>query len=338
MPTDSDSTPPSGTMHAVEEPIDAPLVRRLLTAQFPHWAHLPLTRFPSSGTVNAVYRLGDDLAVRLPRVVTSGVEDIEKEQRWLPRLAPLLPVAVPVVLGKGVPGEGYPWPWSVHRWLEGDHPDATLLARSDGTGDDARDEVRDDVRDISGANIGDSATQLALDLAEFITALRRVDPTDAPPAYRGAPLATEDDGVRAAIRDLRGDIDTGAATGAWEAALAAPDWSGPPLWLHSDLMPGNLLLSRGRLSGVIDFETVGVGDPACDLIVAWNPLPARVRHDFRVAVGLDDATWARGRGWALAMALIQLPYYRDRNPVIAGHARHVIREVLTEHRAGDHLS
>ncbi|MFJ6573844.1 aminoglycoside phosphotransferase family protein [Streptomyces sp. NPDC091292] len=334
MPNDDmgDSTPLAGAMHADEAPIDVPLVRGLLTAQFPQWAHLPLTRFPSSGTVNAVYRLGDDLTVRLPRI-PGGVEDIEKEQRWLPRLAPLLPVAVPAVLGKGVPGEGYPWPWSVHRWLDGDHPDATRLAPTESTADDPGDPA-------NSADLADStdpAAQLALDLAEFITALHRIDPTDAPPAYRAAPLATVDDGARAAIRDLRGDIDTGAATAAWDAALEAPDWSGPPVWLHSDLMPGNLLLSRGRLSAVIDFGTVGVGDPACDLIVAWNPLPARVRNGFRAAVVLDDATWARGRGWALCMALIQLPYYRETNPVIAGHARHVIREVLTDHRAGDHL-
>ncbi|MEU8385457.1 phosphotransferase, partial [Streptosporangium sp. NPDC048865] len=137
--------------------------------------------------------------------------------------------------------------------------------------------------------------------------------------------------TRAAIGELRRTIDTGAATAAWEAALTTPGWTGPPVWVHSDLMPGNLLLVRGRLGAVIDFGTAGVGDPACDLIVAWNLLPAGVRHDFRSALRVDDATWARGRGRALSIALIALPYYRDTNPVFAANARHVIHEVLADH-------
>ncbi|OPF84769.1 phosphotransferase [Streptomyces antioxidans] len=294
----------ASTMHADERPIDAALVRRLLAAQFPRWAGLPIERFASSGTVNALFRLGDGLAVRLPRVA-GGAEGVELEHHWLPRLAPALPVPIPAVLGKGAPGDGFPWPWTVHRWLDGENPTEGRVARP-------------------GA--------LAADLAEFIVALRAIEPADGPPAYRGGPLREVDEETRTAIGLLRGTpdtVDTDAATAAWEEALAAPGWDGPPVWVHSDLMPGNLLVADGRLSAVIDFGTAGVGDPSCDLIPAWNLLPASVRGDFRAALGVDDATWARGRGWALSMALIQLPYYRETNPAMAANARHVIHEVLS---------
>ncbi|AVH61647.1 MULTISPECIES: aminoglycoside phosphotransferase family protein [Streptomyces] len=287
-------------MHANEVPIDEPLVRRLLAAQFPGWAGLPLKRVESSGTVNAVYRLGDDLAVRLPRI-PEGADDVVKERAWLPRLAPLLPFAVPEVLAVGVPGEGYPWHWAVLRWLDGELPVAGRLT---------------------------DAGALAADLAGFVSAMRQVDLPGGPPAYRGGPLATVDDETRSATAELHGIIDTSAATAAWEAALAAPPWSGPPVWVHSDLMPMNLLTRQGRLSAVLDFATLGTGDPACDLIAAWNLLPAEARPAFRDILGADDAMWARGRGWALSMALIQLPYYRTTNPVIAGNAAYVIGEVL----------
>ncbi|MEE4591712.1 aminoglycoside phosphotransferase family protein [Streptomyces sp. DSM 41524] len=295
----------ASTMHADERPIDAALVRRLLAAQFPRWAGLPIERFASSGTVNALFRLGDDLAVRLPRIA-GGAGDVEREHHWLPRLAPALPVPIPAVLGRGAPGDGFPWPWTVHRWLDGENPREGRVARP-------------------GA--------LAADLAEFIVALRRIGPADGPPAYRGGPLREVDEETRTAIGLLRGPagaIDTDAATAAWEEALAAPGWDGPPVWVHSDLMPGNLLVADGRLSAVIDFGTAGVGDPACDLVPAWNLLPASVRTDFRAALGVDDATWARGRGWALSMALIQLPYYRETNPAMAANARHVIDQVLCQ--------
>ncbi|MFI7693713.1 aminoglycoside phosphotransferase family protein [Nonomuraea sp. NPDC049655] len=290
-----------GRMHADEADIDEALVRRLLAAQFPRWAGLPLRRFPSSGTVNAVFRLGDDLAVRLPRV-KQGVGDVAREGRWLPLLAPALPVPIPAVLGQGLPGEGFPWPWSVCRWLDGDNPEA-------------------------GALSGDGEA-LAADLAAFVAALREVEPAGAPGAYRGGPLSRLDEATRAAIGELDGMIDTAAATAAWKDALSAPEWQGGPVWVHADLMPGNLLVRDGRLSGVIDWGTAGAGDPACDLIPAWNLLPPAAREVFRAALGADDATWARGRGRALSMALIQLPYYKDTNPAMAANARHVIREVL----------
>ena len=293
-----DAPSPPGAPEAVR--VDEALVRRLVARQFPQWAGLPLARFPSAGTVNAVYRLGERLAVRLP-LGPDGAADVRKEHRWLPRLAPLLPVAVPEVLGRGEPGEGYPWPWTVHRWIEGAHP------------------VQGDVP---------RAAELATELAAFVTALRRAPAAGAPPAYRGRPLRAVDAATRAAIDALGDDIDAAAATAAWERALAAPEWQGPPTWLHSDLMPGNLLLANGRLAAVLDFGTMGVGDPAADLIPAWNLLPANARETFRAALAPGEAEWRRGHGWALSMALIQLPYYRDRNPVLAANARHTIAQTL----------
>jgi aminoglycoside phosphotransferase (APT) family kinase protein len=293
-------------MHDHEMPIDLPLVRRLMSEQFPQWAHLPLARLRSAGTVHAVYRLGDEFTVRLPRV-EGATCDVLNEHHWLPRLAPLLPFRIPEVVGKGEPDGAYPWPWSVHRWVEGENPLPDHLA---------------------------DPSSLALDLARFTAALRRVDTRDAPLAYRGGPLAEADPETRDAIAQLDGIIDTAAAGAAWDTALRAPVWTGPPVWVHADLMPGNLLLVEDRLTAVIDFGTMGVGDPACDLIPAWNLLPGPARDLFRAESGADEATWQRGRGWALSMALIQLPYYQDTNPVLAANARHVIRTVLADRATG----
>lgn len=283
-------------MHADEHAIDTALVRRLLRGQYPRWANLPITPLASGGTVNAVYRLGDDLTIRLP-LTAGGAADIAKERRVLASLSGL-PVAVPVVVALGEPAEGYPWPWAMHRWLDGSPA-------------------------LEGGPIRPE------DVAEFVLVLRE-NPADGPPAYRGKPLSSVDAGVHRAIDELsRTDepFDTRAASAVWTEALDAPQWTGPPCWVHSDLMPSNLLLSDGRLTGVLDWATAGLGDPACDLIPAWNLLTASDRELFRDAVGADDATWARGRGWALAMAVIQLPYYRHTNPVISANARYVLTEL-----------
>ncbi|MFI8931723.1 aminoglycoside phosphotransferase family protein [Streptomyces sp. NPDC053474] len=282
--------------------VDADLVRRLIAAQFPRWAGLPVEAVDSAGTSNVMYRLGEDLVVRLPRE-SGSADEVAKEDVWLPRLAPSLPVPVPVRLGEGAPGEGYPWRWAVYRWIEGENPVVGRIAEP-------------------GA--------LATALAEFVLALRGVDPAGGPPSYRGGPLKDRDAETRGALADLRGVIDTAAAAAAWETALRAPEWSGEPVWIHADLQPGNLLLHRGRLSAVIDFECLGLGDPAVDLIVAWYVLPADVRDAFRAALPPDAAAWARGRGWALSIALRELSYYRDRNQRMATVARHVIAEVLTD--------
>ncbi|MEO6063531.1 MAG: aminoglycoside phosphotransferase family protein [Thermoflexales bacterium] len=298
---------PNGRMHIDEVDTDVALVRRLLAAQFPAWAELPLAPVRSAGTDNALYRLGDDMAVRLPRIGWA-VGQVETELRWLPRLAPHLPLAIPVPLAMGNPGEGYPWHWGVYRWLEGEN--ATLNRISD-------------------------PGQAAMALAAFIITLRRIDLAGGPlpgpnNSGRGMPLADRDAETRAAIAALEGLIDIRAATSAWEAALRAPAWDGPPVWIHGDLQSGNLLAQRGRLSAVIDWGCMGVGDPASDVMPAWNLFAADTRPVFRAALAVDDATWARGRGWALSCGLIALPYYRTSNPVLADIARHAIREVLGE--------
>ncbi|MEU3669931.1 aminoglycoside phosphotransferase family protein [Streptomyces virginiae] len=298
----------TGQMHPGQHPVDEDLVRRLLAGQFPQWAGMKVERFPSGGTVNAMYRLGGDMAVRLP-LCEGGAEDVVTEGYWLPRLAPRLPTAVPQVLGEGAPAEGYPWRWSVCRWLAGENPEAGALG-------------------------GPVAQALARDLAAFVTAMRSITLPGAPRAHRGGPLASLDAATRAAIGELRlipeEGVDCDAVTAVWEDALRVPEWDGPPVWLHGDLMPGNILVDGGRLTSVIDFGCTGVGDPACDLFPAWNLLPAAVRGDFRAALGVDDATWIRGRGRTLSQAVIALPYYRTTNPAMARNARHVIREVLAE--------
>jgi aminoglycoside phosphotransferase (APT) family kinase protein len=275
-----------GSETADEVRVDAALVRRLLAEQFPRWAELPLSPVPLSGMDNATFRLGDDMSVRLPRY-PRWVGQVEREHRWLPRLAPHLPIPVSEPLAIGRPGEGYPFPWSVYRWLEGETATTAGLVDPVGT---------------------------ARQLAEFVAALQSVDPTGGPGpqwsnAFRGVPLGDDRDSlasearVRPKIEALRGMVDTDAVTAVWEAALAAPAWDRPPVWIHGDLAVGNILSVEGRVSAVIDFGTLAVGDPAVDLLPAWLFLPPHARDVFRATLGVDDATWARGRGWALAGSL-----------------------------------
>ncbi len=181
--------------------------------------------------------------------------------------------------------------------------------------------------------VGDLPVALMSDVVSFVEALQRIDATGGPPTRRGGPLATQDKMARAALGELRGMIDTDVATAAWEEALQARPWPGAPVWIHGDLLAGNLLVRDGRLTGVIDWSCMGVGDPACDLIVGWNLLPPEARGAFRARLAVDDATWARGRGWALSIALIALPYYKDTNPGFAATARHLISEVLADYQA-----
>ncbi|WP_409375156.1 aminoglycoside phosphotransferase family protein [Streptomyces justiciae] len=268
--------------------IDTTLVRRLLTAQFPQWAHLPLAPVPQSGMDNATFRLGDELSVRLPRYA-HWAGQVAREHRWLPRLAPHLPLTVSEPLELGEPGEGYPYPWSVYRWLDGETATTEALA---------------------------DPVQAALDLAGFVNALKDIDATGGPGpeqsnAFRGVPLGDPRDSlaaearVRPKLEALAGTgmVDIDAVTEVWEAALAAPAWHKPPVWIHGDLATGNLLMRDGRLSAVIDFGTLAVADPAVDLQPAWMFLPPQGRDAFREAVDADDATWARARGWALAGSL-----------------------------------
>lgn len=260
--------------------IDAELVRRLITQQFPQWADLPVTPVKVDGWDNRTYRLGSELTARLP-THSAYVAAVDKEHQWLPVLAPHLPVAIPTAVAKGSPGEGYPYPWAIRRWIDG------------------RTATRDTVADLSA---------LARAIAEFILALQSVDTTGGPLAgdhsfYRGAPPEHYHDETLEALAVLKGRIDTDLAREVWDAALAT-SWDRSPVWFHGDIASGNLLVQEGRLSAVIDFGTSGVGDPACDLVIAYTFFSGSSRSAFRDAVQQDAATWARARGWALWKALI----------------------------------
>ncbi|HWD79604.1 MAG TPA: aminoglycoside phosphotransferase family protein [Kribbella sp.] len=260
--------------------IDAELVRRLIAQQFPQWADLPVTPVKVDGWDNRTYRLGSDLTARLP-TAASYVAAVEKEHTWLPLLAPVLPVEIPTAVAIGKPGFGYPHPWAIRRWISGET--ASLASVSD-------------------------LDSFARSIAEFILALQSADATGGPLAgahsfYRGASLEHYHDETVEALASLKERIDADLAGEVWEAALAT-SWDRPPVWFHGDIASGNLLVRDGRLSAVIDFGTSGVGDPACDLVIAYGFFSGSSRSTFRDAVQQDDATWARARGWALWKALI----------------------------------
>jgi aminoglycoside phosphotransferase (APT) family kinase protein len=292
-------------MHAGEVDTDASLVRRLLAAQFPQWADLPIEPVPSAGTVNAIYRLGDDMVVRLPRVHRWAAA-LEKEYHWLPKLAPHLPLRVPEPVAKGHPASWYPFSWAIYRWIDG-QPYA--------------DELVDDEH------------QAAKDLARFVVELRRIDPVIGAPRGGRKPLRELDAVTRAAIESARDVIDSDAATAAWERALEAPVWDGTPVWIHTDLLRPNLLVDGGRLCAVIDFGGVGVGDPAADVIAAWSVFSNTGRWTFRGALDVDDGTWNRARGFALHQAAMIIPYYPETNPGFVALAKRTVEEVLADHKS-----
>jgi aminoglycoside phosphotransferase (APT) family kinase protein len=290
-------------MHADEIETDDALVRRLLAAQFPQWAELPIEALPVGGTDNAIYRLGEELSVRLPRRRDWVIGSLDDEFEWLPKLASLLPLNVPTPVAHGAPGEGYPHEWAIYAWLEGEDAASAPL-------------------DLPRA---------AIDLAELLAALRHIDAAGGPaPGSRGGPLRARNRATRAGIAALGDSIDAGAVTAAWEDALAAPGWEGPPVWIHGDLDARNLLVENGRITALLDWGCLCVGDPACDVKVAWAVLDAETRPSFRELLEIDDATWVRGRGWALSQAVIALPYYLHTYPVIVQEAWRWLGEVLAD--------
>lgn len=294
-------------MHRNEVVPSVAQVRQMLDLQFPEWSELTLARVRSAGTDHALYRLGDELVVRLPRI-RSASGQVMKEQYWLPLLAPHLPLHIPRPIALGEPAQGYPFPWSVYRWLPGEN--ATLERLND-------------------------PLQAARDLAVFVKALQNIDSTDGPlpdefNAWRGVNLAHRDANTMRAISELSGAIDTARVTAIWKRALSEPSWQGSPVWLHGDLQPSNLLAQDRRLSAVIDFGCMGIGDPACDVMAAWLYLDSSTRIVFRDTLQIDDATWSRARGWALSVGLIALPYYRLSNPALAAIARRAIDETVAD--------
>ena len=284
------------------------LVSRLVAAQFPRWADLPIRPVAVDGWDNTTFHLGDEMSVRLPSHERYAAQ-VDKEHGWLPALADRLPLPIPQPLAKGEPASDYALPWSVYRWLEGE-----IASRAP-------------VVDLE---------RVAVELANFLAALYRIDPTGGPPPgqhnfFRGGDLAVYDDETRDALVTLGDEVDTAAATELWEAALAAT-WREAPVWIHGDVFEGNLLVTEGRLSAVIDFGCCGVGDPACDVTIAWTFLDSASREAFRRRLPLDEATWARGRGWALWKALIVLVRTRHDRPREAAQHRRTIDDVLAEHR------
>jgi aminoglycoside phosphotransferase (APT) family kinase protein len=288
-------------MHDGEVHIDAELVGRLVAAQFPELAGLPIREVRPTGTVNAIYRLGDDLAARLPRV-RWWADDLDKECRWLPKLAPRLPLRVPEPVGRGHPAGAYPFRWAIYGWIDGRQ---------------YADELVDDER------------HAAEDLARFVVELRRIDPAGAPRGGR-RPLRELDAVTRKAIEAARGMIDSDAATAAWERALEAPAWEGTPVWIHTDLLRPNLLVRDGRLCAVLDFGGAGIGDPAADVIAAWSVFGRTGREVFRGALEVDDGTWNRARGLALHQAALIIPYYAETNPAFAAPAKRTVEEILAD--------
>jgi aminoglycoside phosphotransferase (APT) family kinase protein len=288
-------------MHDDELDVDAGLARRLLWSQFPNWAELPLAPVLPAGTDHAIFRIGDDMSLRLPR--RAGVEDqVDLERLWLPRLAPHLPLAIPAPLAVGLPAGGYPFRWAVHSWVPGEPATSARLRDPDET---------------------------AKGLARLIAALRGIDTAGAPFAGRGMPLSTRDRQTRLWIADLEGEIDTEVVTALWEEALAAPVWDGPPLWVHGDLDSRNLLSCDGRLAGLVDFGGLGIGDPACDVGTAWKMLSGVARERFRAELDVDGATWARAKGHVLSQSLGAMSYYTvENNAALVLEARRWLSEIL----------
>ncbi|MDF1798670.1 MAG: aminoglycoside phosphotransferase family protein [Planctomycetota bacterium] len=298
-------------LHHDELHVDLSLVRRLLAEQCPDLADLELVEVASAGTSNWLFRLGPDLVVRLPRRPSSAAQ-VAKEHAWLPRLAPGLPLPVPTPRIQGQPCAAFPYPWSVLAWIEGRTPEQPELADS---------------------------CRIARQLAGFVQALLAQDTVGGPSpgahnSGRGEPLVRRDQAVRACTQQLAATdaaaFDTSRVLATWERSLAAPQHPGPPRWLHGDLLPSNLLLADDDLAAVIDFGLLGVGDPACDLIPAWALFDAEARAAFRQALQPDEATWTRGRGWAVSFAVIALPYYRPTSHPLADVAALTLKRVLTD--------
>jgi aminoglycoside phosphotransferase (APT) family kinase protein len=291
--------------------VDAEQVHRLVCGRFPELANLPIKPVANGGWDNWTFHLGPDMLVRLPSAAEYALA-VDKEHQWLPTLAPQLPLPIPVPLAKGEPDADYPYPWSIYRWLDGEP--ATV------------DRIADPVR-------------FALDLAEFLAALQNIDTAGGPQPgihnwFRGGTLRTYDKKVHDALAELDGHVDAELVREIWARALDAR-WDGADRWFHGDIAQGNLLLADGQLAAVIDFGTCGVGDPACDLAIAWTLLSADGRQAFRKKLRVDDATWARGRGWALwkTLATCSDTFEDPEDATEFANAQRILGEIFSEYTA-----
>lgn len=286
--------------------IDTTLVRRLVATQFPQWKDLPIQPVALSGWDNRTFHLGKHMLVRMPSAAEYAFQ-VEKEQKWLPRLAPFLPLQIPVPLARGEPAHGYPWKWSIYRWLEGTTAAFTSIT---------------------------NLPAFAATLAQFLIALQRIDAADGPlpgphSFYRGGALTTYDAETCRAIAALKGKIDVEAATSVWKMALAT-NWQSSPVWVHGDISTGNLLVQEGRLSAVIDFGQMVIGDPACDLAITWTLFRGESREIFQNMLPLDAGTWARGRAWTLWKALITAAGFTNPNNAESANCWRILDEVLAD--------
>ena len=284
--------------------IDLPLARRLVDTQFPQWKDLPIQPIATSGWDNRTFRLGKNMLVRMPSAPEYAAQ-VEKEQKWLPILAPLLPLPIPTPLAMGKPAEGYPWCFSIYRYLEGESAASAFIS------------------DLS---------EVAKKLAEFLIALQRIDPSDGPlpgphSFYRGGALATYDEECAQALLALKDEIDVNAATKIWEEALSST-WQSPPVWVHGDISLGNILIQNGHLSAIIDFGQLTIGDPACDLMIAWTFFKGKSREVFREMLPFDAGTWARARGWILWKSMISMTNMKNPNNAESTQCRRIFKEVL----------
>ena len=289
--------------------IDETLVRRLVATQFPGWKELPIRPVALSGWDNRTFHLGDQMLVRMPSREEYAAQ-VDKEQDWLPKLAPFLPLPIPEPLAVGEPMSGYPWKWSIYRWLEGDSAAVGAIA---------------------------DLCAFAASLAQFLVALQRIDSTGGPlpglhSFYRGGDVEIYDAEVRRALVALKDKIDVDAAAAVWEMALKST-WQGAPVWVHGDICAGNLLVQEGRLCAVIDFGQLAVGDPACDLAIAWTLFKGESRRVFRLMLPLDEGTWSRGRGWALWKALGVAAGGTNPNNFESRLCGQIIEEVLEDFRS-----
>ncbi len=289
-------------MHADEVDISPELIRSLLLKQFPQWADLTLRVMQPEGTDNAMYKLGNDKLVRLPKTEGSSL-NIEKEIACLPKLGPQLPIPIPKIIGKGMPDSGYPFPWLVCDFLEGSNPD------KEGMIDE---------------------NMAAADLGAFVKAMQKIQPVNGPKCRRGTPLSNRSKEVKQFIPLLNEIYDEELLRKLWDSASRAPIWSKDPVWIHGDLHAGNLLAKDKKIVGVVDFGLAGIGDPACDMMVAWALLSSKNREIFRSIVQPDDDTWHRGRGWALFLGIVGYPYYRDTNPIFARIAKRALDEAIAD--------
>jgi aminoglycoside phosphotransferase (APT) family kinase protein len=302
----SDAAQMPGQVMTTCATIDSALVARLVAAQFPAWAGMRVTPVETSGWDNRSFRVGDGMLARLPSAADYAPQ-VDKEQRWLPQFAPALPLQVPEPLAVGQPGCGYPWRWSMYRWIEGDTAASARFA---------------------------SDAVFARELAQFLLALWAINASDGPPPgshnfYRGGELSIYDAQARAAIDALSSTIDAAAARALWAAAVGSR-WALPPVWLHGDVSAGNLLVRNDQLVAVIDFGNLGVGDPACDGAIAWTLFDESTREVFRRAIAVDEATWQRSRGWALWKALIVTAGHCDTNQVEHAQSKRTLQAILDE--------